>query len=556
MANPLRDFFFGTTQPKRELVQAVIPRRTFADVIVPQSTRRALDHALQQIRKRELIFGTWGLGERHATGMGVAFNFAGPPGTGKTACAEAIANALGKPLLVVRYSEMESLWAGETGKNVASVFNAAREQDAVLFFDEADAIAGRRFASITQGYQREANTVVNVLLKELEEFDGVVIFATNLAANFDPAFERRVRTHILFEMPGPEERAQIWEVQLAKKTPLAPDVDFKILGEKYAVSGGDIKNAVLKAAQTATAEPGPDAQKQIHQRHFEAAMQEVLAAKKVMDQSLYSNDDGDGSHASSAMAGFNSAWGRMAQSQTDLESEVGHLTERMGESERRLAALPGIVERFDDAARASLTALRAELGGKLDEASGAHRGLEGAQRTIEEAQRGFADSQRGLEDAQRELKGTLLNLEGGQREAETRQRELSEQLPTLRDHYTKLQEEHGKLGAELRELAQLKPELAQLRGDIGKLGEQARAMGGEVAQLRPALEQMRPALDEHNTRLNDLFARVGTQHTEQLAIRETADSNLAQQKRVLPFAYGGVALGVIGLIMAIIAFFH
>jgi SpoVK/Ycf46/Vps4 family AAA+-type ATPase len=197
MPNPLRDFLFGTAQaPKRELVEAISPRRSFDDVILPESTRTALHYALNQIRKRELIFGRWGLGERHATGLGLAFNFAGPPGTGKTICAEAIAFALGKKLLLVRYSEMESLWAGETGKNVAAVFHSAREQDAVLFFDEADAIAGKRFANVTQGYQREANTVVNVLLKELEEFDGVVIFATNLAANFDPAFERpRAHAH-------------------------------------------------------------------------------------------------------------------------------------------------------------------------------------------------------------------------------------------------------------------------------------------------------------------------------------------------------------------------
>ena len=197
MPNPLRDLFFGTVAPKKELVEAIAPRRTFDDVILPPSTRRALDHALTQIKKHDLIFHQWGLGERHSSGRGLAFNFAGPPGTGKTICAEAIANSLGKKLLVVRYSEIESLWAGETGKNVAAVFRAASEHDAVLFFDEADAIASRRFASITQGYQREANSVVNVLLKELEEFDGVVIFATNLAANFDPAFERRIRTHIL-----------------------------------------------------------------------------------------------------------------------------------------------------------------------------------------------------------------------------------------------------------------------------------------------------------------------------------------------------------------------
>ena len=114
------------------------------------------------------------------------------------------------------------------------MFRAAERQNAVLFFDEADAIAGRRFTSLSAAYEREANAIVNVLLHELESFDGVVIFATNLAANMDPAFERRIRTHILFDMPNAEERERIWRVQLhARKTPLADDVDFKALAERY-----------------------------------------------------------------------------------------------------------------------------------------------------------------------------------------------------------------------------------------------------------------------------------------------------------------------------------
>jgi SpoVK/Ycf46/Vps4 family AAA+-type ATPase len=124
----------------------------------------------------------------------------------------------------------------------------------------------------------------------LEAFNGIVIFATNLAANFDPAFERRIRTHVLFEMPGPGDRAQIWQLQIhPKKTPLASDVDFKKLAERYAVSGGDIKNAVLKAASAAAAVPGPDAEKRIGQQHFESAMEEVISAKVIMQQSLFTD---------------------------------------------------------------------------------------------------------------------------------------------------------------------------------------------------------------------------------------------------------------------------
>jgi len=349
-SNPLRDLFFGPD--RRSLASAVQPRRSFADVVLPPSTRRALDNALVQIRKHDVLFGEWGLGERHDSGLGLAFNFAGPPGTGKTICAEAIAHALGKPLLVVRYNELESQWAGATAKNVAAVFAAAAEQDAVLFFDEADAIAGRRFTSMDQGYQREANAVVNVLLRELEDFPGVVIFATNLAANFDPAFERRIRTHILFDQPGPEEREMIWRVQIHhRKTPLGGDVDFAGLAERYPASGGDIKNAVLKAAQMAIAEPGPDAEKRISQRHFERGMEEVLASRRVMDQSLFEG-------MMPGLAALSASGG--------VEDEVQALASRLVEVEDAVADLPAALRTMEDGERAR-TELAARQAQALDD---------------------------------------------------------------------------------------------------------------------------------------------------------------------------------------------
>src|SRR4029453_7549740 len=139
MANPLLRAL-GFTDVKRA-VDTVAPRRTFDDVILPPSTKRAIDQALVQVSSHQLIFRRWGLGERHPGGLSLAFNFAGPPGTGKTICAEALAHSLGRRLLLVRYAELESMWMGETPKNIAAVFRIAREEQAVLFFDEADAIA-------------------------------------------------------------------------------------------------------------------------------------------------------------------------------------------------------------------------------------------------------------------------------------------------------------------------------------------------------------------------------------------------------------------------------
>lgn len=284
---PWLSFLTGQADARRT-VDTITPRRTFHDVVLPPATRRALGQALGQLSSHALIFTQWGLGERHPTGHGLTFNFAGPSGTGKTICAEALAHAVGRRLLVVRYSELESMWMGETPKNVSAVFRKAREEEAVLFFDEADAIASRRSTLQDPGATREANAVVNVLLQELDVFNGIVIFATNLASNFDPAFERRIRTHVLFEMPGVEEREQIWRVQLhPSRTPLAADVDFRALAERYEATGGAIRNAVLKAALAAAAEPGLDEDKRIGQRHFVQGIEDVLASSAVMQQSLF-----------------------------------------------------------------------------------------------------------------------------------------------------------------------------------------------------------------------------------------------------------------------------
>jgi SpoVK/Ycf46/Vps4 family AAA+-type ATPase len=291
MASPLISFLTGLGS--RRVVETVVPARTLSEVVLPPQTRRTLDQALAEVRNHNLIFSRWGLGERHTSGRGLAFNFAGPPGTGKTICAEAIAHALGKKLLVVDYAEAESMWLGETPKNIVAAFRAASEQNAVLFFDEADAIAMRRSMGAGSAPDRERNLTVNVLLRELETFNGIVIFATNLAANFDRGFERRIRTHVLFEIPGAEERALIWRLQIhPTKTPLGPDVDFNQLAERYVATGGDIKNAVIKAAAAAAAELGPDVGKEIGQQHFESAIEEVLAAKTVMRQSLFDEENG------------------------------------------------------------------------------------------------------------------------------------------------------------------------------------------------------------------------------------------------------------------------
>lgn len=311
----------GLDKKPNSLVELLTPRRTFHDVVLPDETRQQLYEALTQIRKHSLIFQTWGLGERHPTGVGLAFNFAGPPGTGKTICAEAVAYTLGRKLLRVRYAELESCWAGETGKNIRTVFREAQTQNAVLFFDEADSIAARRFSNVQAGYEREANQAVNILLKELEEHEGVVIFATNMASNFDPAFERRIRTHILFRMPGPPERERIWKAQLhPSRTPLGKDVNFRELAERYEIAGGDIRNAVIKAAQMAAAGEGPDETKRILQHHFVQAIEQVVAAKRVMQQNAVEPQHGPAAWQAAIKATTQAAESRLQALDADLNT--------------------------------------------------------------------------------------------------------------------------------------------------------------------------------------------------------------------------------------------
>src|SRR5688500_12489403 len=158
MTTPL--FSLLTGFGSRRVAETVTPERTLADVVLPPQTRRTLEQALAQVHNHALIFDRWGLGERHASGLGLAFNFAGPPGTGKTICAEAIAHALGMKLLVVDYAEAESMWLGQTPKNIVSTFRAAVEQNAVLLFDEADAIATRRSAGAILRHDREMNLTI------------------------------------------------------------------------------------------------------------------------------------------------------------------------------------------------------------------------------------------------------------------------------------------------------------------------------------------------------------------------------------------------------------
>lgn len=231
----------------RHLAHVIRPRHRMADIVLSSPTREALEDALAEVRNKSLMYRRWGLTKVVRKTKGLSMLFAGPPGTGKTMAAEAIAHELGRPLHVVNYSQLENMWVGETEKNIEAVFDRAHEAGAILFFDEADAVFHRR------GYASApwTNRDVNVLLNRLENDLGVVILATNLARVLDRALDRRIDIAVEFPMPGPEERLQIFQRLVPREAPLAKDIDFELMARKYVLSGGSILNVVRQAMRSA-----------------------------------------------------------------------------------------------------------------------------------------------------------------------------------------------------------------------------------------------------------------------------------------------------------------
>jgi AAA+ superfamily predicted ATPase len=158
-------------------------------------------------------------------GMSAVLNFFGAPGTGKTLTAQALAGTLGMPIISLGIAELESKFMGETAKNIQAAFATARDNGAVLFFDEADTLLGKRLSSVTQGVDNEVNAMRSTMLIELERFEGIVIFATNFARNFDEAFRSRIGYHVRFELPDTETRIKLWNRMMVPEIPLGEERD-------------------------------------------------------------------------------------------------------------------------------------------------------------------------------------------------------------------------------------------------------------------------------------------------------------------------------------------
>lgn len=224
------------------------PRYNFSQIILDDDIRNEIFDALKVIECKNLIYNDWGFSEVDPIPRSI-LNFYGEPGTGKTMCAHAIANHLGKNILALNYSEIESKYVGEAPKNLQKAFDTAKESDSVLFFDEADSFLGKRIENVTQGADQALNSLRSQMLILLEEFSGVVLFATNLVTNFDPAFESRILKHIKFELPNLEARAAILKKMIPSRLPVTtPFSDEELLeGSKLieGFSGREIKGAIL-----------------------------------------------------------------------------------------------------------------------------------------------------------------------------------------------------------------------------------------------------------------------------------------------------------------------
>ena len=236
-----------------DLARKINPHYSWSDIILPEDPLNRLQEMAAQVEHRHIVYEEWGFGEHQALGKGTVALFTGSPGTGKTMAADILAGALGLDLYRIDLSGVVSKYIGETEKNLSKIFEEAQTSNSILFFDEADALFGRR-SEVRDAHDRYANIEVAYLLQKMEEYEGVVILATNLRNNLDEAFIRRMHFVIDFPLPDEDHRLRIWQSCLPAGMPLGKDVDLARLARRFKLSGGNIRNVVLSAAFLAAAD--------------------------------------------------------------------------------------------------------------------------------------------------------------------------------------------------------------------------------------------------------------------------------------------------------------
>lgn len=239
--------------PKAEgLTQKAGAMLSFDDLILPGREKRQLKQAVQQVLLRRQVYEDWGFGASTPYGRGVSILLSGPPGTGKTMAARILARELNMHLMVVQLSQVVSKYIGETEKNLQRVFEQAKLGSQVLFFDECDALFGKR-AEVQNAQDRHANAEVAYLLQQMEAHEGVTILATNLSQNIDAAFMRRIKFAVHFPFPDAAAREQLY-ARMLDKAPTEKGLDLGFMARTFETAGGGIKNIVLRAAFLAAEE--------------------------------------------------------------------------------------------------------------------------------------------------------------------------------------------------------------------------------------------------------------------------------------------------------------
>lgn len=229
------------------LARKITPHYTWDDIVLPADRLQQLREICNQVRYRAQVYDAWGFDHKLALGKGLNVLFAGPSGTGKTMAAEIMAGELGLDLYKIDLSTVVSKYIGETEKNLARIFEEAETSNAILFFDEADALFGKR-SEVRDSHDRYANIEISYLLQRMEEYDGMAILATNLHKNMDEAFVRRMHFTIDFPFPDAGNRQRIWEKIWPSATPRRPDLDLVFMARRFEVPGGSIRNIALAAA--------------------------------------------------------------------------------------------------------------------------------------------------------------------------------------------------------------------------------------------------------------------------------------------------------------------
>ena len=258
-----------TTPNLQQFAIPVEPRFGWDDLVLPEDRMRHLRSIASHLRHRSRVYRDWGFGRKVARGRGISILFSGAPGTGKTMAAEVLAHELSLLLFQIDLSTVVSKYIGETERNLSVIFAEAEMSQSLLFFDEADALFGKR-TEVKDAHDRYANMEVNYLLQRIEQFKGLVVLATNFQKNLDDAFLRRLQYVIEFPYPDHEAREEIWKRHFPGNAPCDTDLDFAFLASQFKLAGGSIRNVVVEAAFLAAEEGGADVK--IAMRHVIEAL--------------------------------------------------------------------------------------------------------------------------------------------------------------------------------------------------------------------------------------------------------------------------------------------